>query len=176
MDIDPIEKAERVTNACRSFDGKRTRAALMELAMMPLWDEERFAPPADGPKSCLHRLATAKGGLTLYLNASRGGERSPIHDHLVTAWVAVISGGERSTHYGVSGGRPVESSTVELVRGKCIEIDRAGLHHIEVDEPTKALHLYERPLEELGGRRWWSESEERWRELTLLSPIVDHRR
>ena len=175
MAQDPIEHAERVVNACRGFDGPRVRRAVNQLADLDAWAEDRFAAPETGPKSCLHRLVTVRGGMTLYLNASRGAERSPVHDHLVRAWVAGISGRERSTFHHVKGGRPVAGDTVDIVPGICVEMDRATLHAIEIEEPTRALHLYEKPLEELGGRRWWSEAEERWRPLDLLSPIVDHR-
>lgn len=175
MTTDPLEQAARVVTACRGFDGARVRRAINQLADLDAWSDDRFAPPESGPKSCLHRLVTVKGGWTLYLNASRGAERSPIHDHLVKAWVAGISGRERSTFHGVKSGRPVAGDTVDIVPGICVEMDRDALHAIEIDEPTRALHLYEQPLEELGGRRWWSESEERWRPLDLLSPIVDHR-
>ncbi len=175
MSEDPIEHAERIVNACRNIDGARVRRAINQLADLEGWADDRFAPPESGPKSCLHRLVTVKGGLTLYLNSSRGAERSPIHDHLVRAWVAGVSGCERSTFHGVKSGRPVAGGTVDIVPGICVEMERTTMHRIEIDEPTRALHLYEKPLEELGGRRFWSGAEERWRPLELLSPIVDHR-
>lgn len=125
---------------------------------------ESFPLPTGADEAlCSYELHSADAtGLTLYLNAIRGGVDSVVHDHGTWAVIVAIAGEERNRiyrHFGDSSS--LDRVMLELEReiivreGQPLVLEEGQFHsiHTAAGEPALQLHLYGRPIDTINGRR-----------------------
>lgn len=94
-------------------------------------------------------------GLTLYLNAIRGGIDSVIHDHGTWAIIVGLSGQERNRLYqgDPSDGTLALEREAIVCQGDTLVLETGHFHSIYTTEPALQLHLYGQPIDRMDGRR-----------------------
>jgi predicted metal-dependent enzyme (double-stranded beta helix superfamily) len=124
---------------------------------------ESFPLPTGGDEAlCSYELHSADAtGLTLYLNAIRGGVDSVVHDHGTWAVIVAIAGQERNRIYRhLDDGSSPDRAVLELEReitvraGQPLVLQEGQFHsiHTAAGEPALQLHLYGRPIDTINGR------------------------
>lgn len=121
---------------------------------------EHFPEPSGSDEAlCSYELhSDEKTGLTLYLNAIRGGVDSVIHDHATWAVIVGIAGRERNRIYREASATPgklsLEQETV-VSQDQSLVLEAELFHSIHTNpgEPALQLHLYGQPIDRIGGRR-----------------------
>jgi predicted metal-dependent enzyme (double-stranded beta helix superfamily) len=112
-------------------------------------------PSRDDDALCAYELhRDRQTGLTLNLNAIRGGVDSVVHDHGTWAVIAAIAGSELNRIYrpAEAGGLvPEREATVRP--GRPLVLEQGAFHSIHTEQPTLQLHLYGQPIDTIGGRR-----------------------
>ena len=148
--------------------------AVRDLAAHEAFNDTRFEAPLEGAKSHLYLLAAADEGPALYLNASRGGEKSPVHNHLTWAAIAGISGAEHNRLFDRrDDDAPVEVGETVVGRGDALALGPDDYHAISLEGPARLLHCYGRRLDQIQGRTFFDPRSDTWVEFDLLSAIVD---
>nr|MBF0682929.1 cysteine dioxygenase [Pseudomonas sp.] len=124
---------------------------------------ENFPLPAgSGDVLCSYELHDdAQTGLTLWLQAIRGGVDSGVHDHGTWAVIVAIAGQERNRIYRrTDDGSSAYRATLELqcevavCEGQPLVLQQGLFHSIHTDpgKPALQLHLYGRNPDTVEGR------------------------
>lgn len=115
-------------------------------------------PAGDGDALCSYELHSDEAsGLTLYLNAIRGGVNSVIHDHGTWAVIVGLRGQEKNRLYRgdpAQGALSLERVTI-VSAGEWLILETGLFHsiHTAPSEPALQLHLYGQPIDRMEARR-----------------------
>lgn len=115
-------------------------------------------PTGDDDALCSYEINSDEAsGLTLYLNAIRGGVDSVIHDHGTWAVIVGIAGHERNRIYR---GDPAQGELslereANVSKGESLILEAGLFHSIHTPpaEPALQLHLYGQPIDRVTSRR-----------------------
>lgn len=98
-----------------------------------------------------------RSGVTLYVNAIRGGVDSVIHDHGTWAVIVGIAGSEhnRIYRYDAEQGELSLEEDVTVREGRPLVLSAGRYHsiHTNPEQPALQLHLYGQPIDRIDGRR-----------------------
>lgn len=154
------------------------RERLLKLASQrELFPAADFAPPDNGDKSRLYRIAQDEDDrFALYVQVVQGGTMAPPHDHTTWAVIVGFEGQELNKRYDGKAGEGEPQVTMEYMveEGTGIAFLPDEVHSIRIEGNSMNFHCYGLALEELHERRYWS-SDGEWKIFTGASNIVDAR-
>ncbi len=174
-DIRSIEATEGVTRS--GVEAIRDR--LVQLAARrELFGDDDFPMPGEGDdaKSRLYRIAQDDDDrFVLYANASRGGVKSPVHNHTTWAVVVGFDGQELNRFYDRDGDGVAQKGEHMVEAGTGVAMLPDDLHSIHIDGPALNFHCYGLALERLDAREYLSERTGEWKVFPAHSDIVEAR-
>ena len=176
LSAEHYRETERAIAAIREIEARAgvTREALGGIqerlvqlaARTDLFTPERFPTPGPDEKTTnfLYRVSEdADHRFALYVNASRGKYRSPVHNHTTWAVIAGITGQELNRMYDrTAQGGVTETGQKMVHQGASVAFLPDDLHAIQIDEPLINFHLYGLGLEQLVRREYYKPEENRW--------------
>ncbi len=177
--MDDIRRIEAEVGVTR--DGvEQIRDRLIELAsrreLFPLDD---FAAPGEDESlnAYMYRLAQdVDDRFVLYAQRSRGGTKTPAHNHTTWAVVVGFEGQELNRLYersDTAGVTQVDEHMVEAGTGVAMLPD--DLHSIHIEGPSLNFHCYGLALERLSERVYDDPKTESWKVFAATSGIREAR-
>ncbi len=174
-DIRSIEATEGVTRA--GVEAIRDRLIRLA-ARRELFGDADFPTPGEGDeaKSRLYRIAQDDDDrFVLYANASRGGVKSPVHNHTTWAVVVGFEGQELNRFYDRDGNGVAQKGEQMVEAGTGVAMLPDDLHSIHIDGPALNFHCYGLALERLDAREYLSERTGEWKVFPAHSDIAEAR-
>lgn len=174
-DIRTIEADLGVTRAGVEAIRDRLIALASQRELFPA--EDFPVPGGDEPNdSFMYRIAQDEDDrFALYMNASRGNDGTPVHNHTTWAVVVGFEGQELNRFYDRSddGVTEVDSHMVEAGTG--VAMLPADLHAIQIDGRALNFHCYGLALERLDSREYYSAADGTWKIFDATSGIREGR-
>ena len=174
-DIRQIEEREGVTRA--GVQAIRDRLITMT-EQRELFSLDDFPAPGDDTKvaSRLYRIAQDDDDrFALYVNSSRGGTESPVHNHTTWAVVVGFDGQELNRFYDRNGAGVDRKGEHMVEHGTGVAMLPDDLHSIHIDGPALNFHCYGLALERLDAREYLSERTGEWKVFPAHSDITEAR-
>lgn len=127
-----------------------------------------FPPPTeDDPRtSCLYRLSEDENHeFALYINVAHGKVDAPPHDHTTWAVIVGVEGEEENRFYDKADSGVNQKGNAIVKEGAGVTLMPEDIHsiHIKPENPVLNFHMYGLALEQLHGRRYWSNTANEWK-------------
>lgn len=155
------------------------RDRLIELASTRrLFPADDFpAPPADSDQgSFMYRIAQDDDDrFALYLNASRGNDGTPVHNHTTWAVVVGFEGQEQNRFYERTDDGVTEVGSHMVEAGTGVAMLPNDLHAIRIEGSALNFHCYGLALERLDSREYYEPVTGTWKIFDATSGIREAR-